>query len=88
MRGSSPKGWRKLRGSASIPLRWETNIVFFDVQNTGMTAAAFTKALLAEGVRMGAVGRYRVRAVTHLDVTRQDIERAIQAVRRVVLGRR
>jgi threonine aldolase len=53
-----------------------------------MTAAAFTEALLAEGVRMGAVGRYRVRAVTHLDVTRQDIERAIQAVRRVVLGRR
>jgi len=82
------EGLAETPGIGLDPAEVETNIVFFDVQNTGMTAAAFTEALLAEGVRMGAVGRYRVRAVTHLDVTRQDIERAIQAVRRVVLGRR
>jgi len=82
------EGLAETPGIGLDPAEVETNIVFFDVQNTGMTAAAFTEALLAEGVRMGAVGRYRVRAVTHPDVTRQDIERAIQAVRRVVLGRR
>ncbi len=82
------EGLAETPGIGLDPAEVETNIVFFDVQNTGMTAAAFTEALLAEGVRMGAVGRYRVRAVTHLDVTRQDIERAIQAVHRVVLGRR
>ncbi len=81
-------GLAEIPGIRIDPAEVETNIVFFEVHGTGMTAQDFTQALLREGVRMGAVGRYRVRAVTHLDVTRQDIERAIAAVHRVVLARR
>ena len=43
---------------------------------------AFRDRLIdAAGVRIGANDVYRMRAVTHLDVTRVDIERAAAAVR-------
>ena len=37
-----------------------------------------------EGVRLSVMGHTKLRAVTHLDVSRQDIERAIQVLRRVL----
>jgi threonine aldolase len=42
--------------------------------------------LLAEGVRMGAMGPRMVRAVTHLDVSAAQTERAIEAARTVLAG--
>jgi threonine aldolase len=62
----------------------ETNLVFFDVSGTGMTAEAFCRALEAEGVRMGAMGPMRVRACTHLDVSAADIRSALDAAERVL----
>ncbi len=60
----------------------ETNMVFFDVEGTGLTAEAFRDRLIAEhGVRIGANNVYRMRAVTHLDISREGIERAAAAVR-------
>ena len=64
----------------------ETNIVFFDVAGTGCTAGEAAARLLARGVRIGAVGRTLMRAVTHLDVTRADVERAV-SVAQDVLGK-
>lgn len=59
----------------------ETNIVFFSVAGTGLTAPAFCDRLLAESnVRLGPVDDTLVRAVTHLDVTDQDILTAIDAL--------
>ncbi len=63
----------------------ETNLVFFDVAGTGLTAAEVVARLGAHGVRMGANTRTRIRAVTHLDVTQADVERAV-AVAQEVLG--
>lgn len=65
----------------------ETNLVYFDVGDTGRTAAEITAAMKEKGVRMGATGKHRIRAVTHLDVSRADIEQAIQIVAEVVVGR-
>jgi threonine aldolase len=65
----------------------ETNILFFDVGGLGMTAEAFCERLLAQGVRMVPVGPTRIRAVTHLDVNRSDIEYAVEAAGSVA-GRR
>ncbi len=81
------------RGLAEIPgvtldlEHVETNMVFFDVAQTGLTAQDVVDRLLAHGVRMGAVGRTLIRAVTHLDVSRTDVERAV-AVAQEVLGKR
>lgn len=56
----------------------ETNIVLFDVP---VDAPGFCAALSVEGVVMGAFGARRVRAVTHLEVDRAGIERALAAAR-------
>lgn len=66
----------------------ETNLVFFDVAATGMTAEGFCRALEAEGVRMGAMGRTRVRACTHLDVSAADIRTALAVTERVLAARK
>jgi threonine aldolase len=65
----------------SIP----TNIVFFDVAGTGLTPAEVEAGINALGVRTsgGYGGSTRLRAVTHLDVTREDCARAVEAVRHV-----
>ena len=62
-----------------------TNIVFFDVSGTGMTPQQVERGINALGVRMGGGydGARVIRAVTHLDVTRDDITRAIEAVHEV-----
>jgi len=61
----------------------ETNIVFFDTTEAGVEPASFLKAIQAHGVRMGSVGK-RIRAVTHLDITSRDIEKAIDIAKLVI----
>jgi threonine aldolase len=58
----------------------ETNIVFFDCDD----APALCASLEEHEVRMGPVGPGRVRAVTHLDVSAQDVQRALDALELVV----
>ncbi len=54
----------------------ETNILFFDVGGTGRSAADIAARAGAAGLRIGAMGPTRMRAVTHLDVSRADCEEA------------
>jgi threonine aldolase len=69
------EGLAQIDGIAIDPATVETNIVVFDVDD----APAFCSALEADGVRMGPLGPDRVRAVTHLDVDADGIERALAA---------
>lgn len=62
----------------------ETNIVFFDVTGTGHSAVAVVAAAQAEGVALGAFGPTLIRAVTHLDVERADIDRALTVLESVL----
>ncbi|HET6468501.1 MAG TPA: threonine aldolase family protein, partial [Geminicoccaceae bacterium] len=66
-----------------------TNILFFDVSGTGMTPQEVEHGINTLGVRMGGGydGAKVIRAVTHLDVTRDDCAVAIDAVRQVCAGR-
>jgi threonine aldolase len=58
-----------------------TNILFFDVGAVGISGTELVDRLFARGVRMGAWGgETQVRAVTHLDIARADIEKAAAAV--------
>jgi threonine aldolase len=77
------EGLAKLPGVVLDPATVETNLVFFDV-NGPLAAAAVVEGLLARGVRMGAMGPRTIRAVTHLDVSAEQIERAIEAARAVL----
>src|SRR3546814_4021632 len=63
---------RNLPGIKVDPQEVETNIVFFDIAGTGMTADPFCDALKKRGIDLGGAGT-RIRIVTHLDVSREDI---------------
>jgi threonine aldolase len=62
------------------PEKIQTNIVLYDVSETGLTSAEFLKRLAQRKVLGGAVDVRRVRMVTHLDVDRANIEQALQAI--------
>lgn len=68
------------------PADVETNIVFFGVSGSGMSAQDFAGKLRDRGVRVGAYKGDRVRAVVHLDITRHDIITAADAVHEVLAG--
>jgi len=60
----------------------ETNILYCDVDPKLGTAAEFASKLKDAGVWMIATGPQRIRAVTHLDVSSRDIERAIEIIKK------
>lgn len=62
---------------ASVP---ETNIVMLDLVREGDTAETVIAKLARQGVLVVPFGARRLRAVTHLDVTRADVERAADVV--------
>lgn len=59
----------------------ETNILYCDVDPKLGMGAEFAAKLKVAGVWVLATGPQRVRAVTHLDVSSDDIDRAIEIVR-------
>src|SRR5919109_2961853 len=78
------------RGLANIPCirirpeKVQTNIVLYDVNETGITSAEFLKRLSERKVLGGPVDARRIRMVTHLDVDRADIEQALRIIGEVV----
>jgi threonine aldolase len=58
----------------------ETNIVVFDVKDTGWTAAGLSQRLQEDGIRLSVIGPTILRAVTHLDVTRDGAMEAADKV--------
>jgi len=61
----------------------ETNLVFFDVSGLRVTAEAFNALLAQRGLRVSILGRTRARAVTHLDVSREQVLEALNIIRTV-----
>jgi len=72
-------GFREIGLEVAEP---ESNMVFCGPP-PGIELAEFVTAMGSEGVRIGAVAG-RIRMVTHVDVSTEDITTAIQAARRVV----
>jgi threonine aldolase len=61
----------------------QTNIVIFDVGETGRTAAEVVQKLQEHGVLVLPFGSARIRAATHLDVSAQDVQRAVEVFKKV-----
>jgi len=66
------------------PTMPETNIVLVDLMEPGQTAEAALMKLADAGVLMVPFGPTRLRAVTHLDVSTEEVERAAEVVARVL----
>ena len=65
-----------------------SNILFFEVSGTGLTAFEISKALAAQGVLANATDPRSIRMVTHLDVDRAGCERAIKTLREIISNKR
>jgi threonine aldolase len=59
----------------------QTNIVLFDWDSPRVGVGTFLEDCQAQGLRFSQIGRKRLRAVTHLDVTRADMDKAVQIVK-------
>jgi threonine aldolase len=69
-------GLAEMPGATIDPSTVETNIVIFEVDDpAGVVARA-----LAEGVELTQMGPGRIRAVTHMDVDRADMDRALEVL--------
>ena len=80
-------GLADVGGLALNPERVETNIVIFDVSRTSLSGDAFAaRTLSSHGVRFSVLGPTTVRAVTHLDIPPDGIERALEAARSAISG--
>jgi threonine aldolase len=64
----------------------ETNIVIFSLDASAPDAATVIAAARAHGVLVVAFGPRTVRAVTHLDVTREQCERAASVLGEAIAG--
>jgi threonine aldolase len=63
----------------------ETNIVIFDIRKSDISGDEFNRRTLEDaGVRFSVLGPTLVRAVTHLDVPPDGIERALAAARQAL----
>jgi threonine aldolase len=76
------EGLQGLPGIAIDLERVETNMVFGDCQPP-LTAAAFIERCRGAGVLLDQASLYRWRMVTHRGVTVEDVDYAIDAVRRL-----
>jgi threonine aldolase len=82
--------WRLAEGIAALPhLRLpngmpETNILFFESLHPDYPIARIHDALKAQGVLVINMNGRMARAVTHLDVSAEDIARALEALRAIL----
>jgi len=77
------EGLAELPGVKIDPETVVTNIVIFDVAETGQTADAICVQLRERGVLASGFGS-SIRMVTHYDVSRADIETAVREIRNVL----
>lgn len=75
-------GLSSIEGIRIDPERVKTNLVFFEIDAGCGLGIQLASALKEQGVCVGPMGGQRLRAVTHLDVTADDIANAVDVVRR------
>jgi threonine aldolase len=74
------EGLAEMPGVRIDPTRVETNIVLFEHDD----APQLGEELRSAGVQVSRMGPTLLRAVTHLDVSREEIERALEIMRDVI----
>lgn len=61
-----------------------TNIVYFDVDKEGWNAPYLVERLKAEGILLLPTGQNRIRAVTHYQISMDDIDYTLQTIKSVL----
>jgi threonine aldolase len=79
------EGLARLRRLRVDLVKVQTNIVIFQVEREG-GAAELVAGCVARKVKIHPIGPRAIRCVTHKDVDREDIDRALDAFREVTAG--
>jgi threonine aldolase len=82
------QGLAEIPGIRINPAKVVSNILFFEVTDSGLTPAEVSQRLRAQGVLANASTPTALRMVTHLDVDRAGCERALEILRDVLGVRR
>ena len=80
------QGLAEIKNVVINPAEVETNILFFDVSRVERTAQEVAAAAKAKGVLLHPTAKTRIRCVTHLDVSFEDIDHALGAIEAVMKG--
>lgn len=75
------RGLAEIRGVGIDPERVQTNILVFDIAGTGQSTPEFSAKLKARGVLANGINPREMRMVTHKDVSGDDCETALGAIR-------
>jgi len=73
-------GLTRIKGISLDPEKVVTNILIFGVENTGRTAGELCGEMAERKILCNPTGKYAIRMVTHYDVDRAGIDRAIAAM--------
>ncbi len=66
------------------PSRVRTNVVIVGLARTGLTSSRLASMLRSEGVLVGTVDDRTIRLLTHLDISRSQVEQAADIFRQVL----
>jgi threonine aldolase len=80
------EGLSSIRGILLDVEKIQTNIVIFELGPEAPAPADFAAALAGQGIKIGAIGGRRLRAVTHYGIDSRDIQHALTAARAVLEG--
>ena len=78
------RGLAEIKGIKINLAKVVTNILFFDVSDTGLSAVAVSKQLRNHGILANPSTPFTIRMVTHYDVDRAGCERALQTLQQVL----
>jgi threonine aldolase len=77
------QGLAKIGGIKIDPKKVMTNILVFNITGTGMNTTEFTRKLAERNVLAAGIDLEHMRFVTHMDVSREDCIKTLEAVRAV-----
>jgi threonine aldolase len=77
------EGLARIPGIQIDPARVVTNILVFDISGTGMNTAEFSQKLGAKKVLANGINPEQMRFVTHMDVNREDCQRALDVIQTI-----
>jgi threonine aldolase len=81
------EGLAQVSGIRIDPSKVQTNILICDISGTGMTSSDMSRKLAERKVLANGVGPTLIRFVTHLDVSREQCEQALQVVSAICAGK-
>ena len=61
-----------------------TNMVFFNLNSAKVTPTQFQENCIQKGLRFSRPSENRFRAVTHLDISRENIDQAVKIVKEIL----